>query len=84
VLKAVPTAGGVTSGAGNVLAGGLIGIGVDAGTGANLDLRPNPMTATLAPEESEQASEIIGTLMTLEEAYADLEKKTGDAQTDDE
>ena len=35
--------------AGNVLVGGLIGIGVDAGTGANKDLIPNPLAVKLVP-----------------------------------
>ena len=33
--------------AGNVLIGGLVGIGVDAWTGASKDLRPNPIKVTL-------------------------------------
>lgn len=33
--------------AGNILAGGLIGLGVDAGTGANKDLKPNPLVVKL-------------------------------------
>ena len=36
--------------AGNVLVGGLIGAGVDASSGAMLDLVPNPMKVTLEPE----------------------------------
>jgi hypothetical protein len=35
--------------AGNVLVGGLIGIGVDAVSGAALDLTPNPLAVTLDP-----------------------------------
>ncbi len=58
-LEKKVTGGGVASGAGNVIAGGLIGIGVDAGTGANLDLRPNPMIAQLEPEGSAAASKIL-------------------------
>lgn len=53
------TGGGVASGAGNIIAGGIIGIGVDAGTGANLDLRPNPMVAKLAPADSAEQSVIV-------------------------
>lgn len=33
--------------AGNVVFGGLIGAGVDAGTGAMLELVPNPVKVTL-------------------------------------
>jgi hypothetical protein len=35
--------------AGNVLLGGLIGMGVDAATGAAMDHKPNPLTVTLQP-----------------------------------
>jgi len=34
--------------AGNVLVGGVIGLGVDAATGASQDLVPNPITAELS------------------------------------
>ncbi len=37
--------------AGNVLVGGLIGIGVDMATGASQDLTPNPVKVTLEPEK---------------------------------
>ncbi|MDB5591421.1 translation initiation factor 2 [Enterovirga sp.] len=35
--------------AGNILLGGIIGIGVDAATGAAMDHVPNPVVATLVP-----------------------------------
>lgn len=35
--------------AGNVLVGGLVGVGVDAITGAAKDLKPNPVKVTLVP-----------------------------------
>lgn len=35
--------------AGNVLLGGLVGMGVDAATGAAMDHKPNPVTVTLQP-----------------------------------
>lgn len=44
--------------AGNVLIGGLIGIGVDAVTGAAKDLTPNPLIVKLAPLGSGQAATI--------------------------
>lgn len=37
--------------AGNVLVGGLIGVGVDAATGATKDLTPNPLSVTLVAGE---------------------------------
>lgn len=42
--------GGGAGMAGNVLVGGLIGAGVDASSGAMLDLVPNPLKVTLEPE----------------------------------
>lgn len=42
-------AGGVAGMAGNVLIGGIIGVGVDAATGATLDHLPNPVVANLRP-----------------------------------
>jgi hypothetical protein len=41
--------GGGTGMAGNVLLGGPLGVGVDAVSGAGLDLRPNPLVLTLEP-----------------------------------
>lgn len=58
-MKSVVTGGGVASGAGNVIAGGLIGIGVDAGTGANKDLRPNPIIAQLETLEFGKPSIVL-------------------------
>lgn len=49
VVTKVAGAGGAAM-AGNVLVGGLIGAGVDASSGAMLDLVPNPMKVTLEPE----------------------------------
>jgi len=41
--------GGAAGLAGNVIFGGLIGVGVDASNGASLDHFPNPVFATLLP-----------------------------------
>ena len=54
VTNKVATGGGVAM-AGNVLVGGIIGAGVDAGTGAMLDLTPNPAHVDLNPESSGRA-----------------------------
>jgi hypothetical protein len=67
LLKPVVTGGGVAAGAGNVLIGGLIGIGIDAGTGANMDLRPNPMIAELEPVESPEMSRILDAEIIVED-----------------
>jgi hypothetical protein len=37
--------------AGNVLVGGLIGVGVDAASGATKDLRPHPLQVTMLVAE---------------------------------
>lgn len=73
------TGGGVASGAGNVIAGGLIGIGVDAGTGANLDLRPNPMIAKLAPVDSADDSMIVADDDTKEKSKKGSKKDDAEA-----
>ncbi|MBU6373551.1 MAG: PEGA domain-containing protein [Alphaproteobacteria bacterium] len=49
VVTKVAGAGGAGM-AGNVILGGVIGAGVDAASGAMLDLVPNPMRITLEPE----------------------------------
>jgi len=41
--------------AGNVLVGGLIGVGVDAYTGATKDLKPNPLKVALVPMKASPA-----------------------------
>jgi hypothetical protein len=41
--------------AGNVLAGGLVGMGVDAVTGAAMDHKPNTVIVTLQPVAPAQA-----------------------------
>ena len=41
--------GGIAGGAGNLLAGGVVGIVVDASSGAMNDLTPNPLQMTLQP-----------------------------------
>lgn len=48
-IKTKMSGKGAAGVAGNVLAGGLIGIGVDAATGAALDHYPNPATIILKP-----------------------------------
>jgi hypothetical protein len=48
LTKEVP-ATGAAGFAGNILAGGLVGMGVDAVTGAATDHKPNPVTVELQP-----------------------------------
>lgn len=45
--------------AGNVLIGGVIGMGVDAATGASADLMPNPVKAVMAQDGSPDPSYIL-------------------------
>lgn len=42
--------------AGNLLLGGAIGMGVDAGTGAYRSLYPNPVSVTLEPARGKSKS----------------------------
>lgn len=46
VLSQMSTSGGAAV-AGNLLVGGVIGLGVDAATGASKELTPNPVVVTL-------------------------------------
>ena len=48
LTKEIPAAGAAGF-AGNVLIGGLVGMGVDAVTGAATDHKPNPVTVVLEP-----------------------------------
>jgi hypothetical protein len=51
LTKEIPGAGAAGL-AGNVLVGGLVGVGVDAMTGAAQDHKPNPVTVALQPSRS--------------------------------
>ena len=42
--------------AGNILLGGLVGMGVDAATGAAMDHKPNPVIVTLQPRGTPHAA----------------------------
>ncbi len=48
-VKTEVSGGGAAGMAGNIVAGGLVGIVVDASTGATLDHTPNPVFATMVP-----------------------------------
>ena len=49
IVSEISGAGG-TAMAGNVIVGGVIGAGIDAGSGAMKDLRPNPLRVELVEE----------------------------------
>jgi hypothetical protein len=51
------SSGGGTAMAGNIIFGGLIGVGVDATSGAMNDLTPNPVQVTLRPQGEPAAAE---------------------------
>lgn len=51
--------GGATAIPGNFVLGGGVGFIVDAGTGANMQLKPDPMRANLAPLDSDESSVIF-------------------------
>ncbi|MBR0777764.1 PEGA domain-containing protein [Bradyrhizobium diazoefficiens] len=50
LTKEIP-ATGAAGFAGNIVAGGLVGMGVDAVTGAALDHKPNPVIVTMQPSQ---------------------------------
>ena len=47
--------GGAAGFAGNLLLGGLVGMGVDAATGAATDHKPNPVIVTMQPSAASRA-----------------------------
>ncbi|MFL1873745.1 translation initiation factor 2 [Hansschlegelia beijingensis] len=55
-VKTKVAGNGAAGFAGNVLVGGVIGMGVDAATGAALDHYPNPVALTLEPIAREPAA----------------------------
>jgi hypothetical protein len=55
LTKEVPGTGAAGF-AGNLLLGGLVGMGVDAATGAALDHKPNPVIVTLQPTAPPRAA----------------------------
>jgi len=77
-IKVMPkTSGeGVAAGAGNILAGGLVGIAVDAGTGANLDHMPNPVHADFSVPQAaaQQTAEAHAKAVARAEAEAKAKK----------
>lgn len=48
--------GGAAGFAGNIVVGGVVGMGVDVATGAALDHTPNPVVIKLQPEGAEPAT----------------------------
>ena|SRR5688572_20388792 len=76
------TAGGGAAGmAGNVLVGGLIGVAVDASSGATQDLVPNPLHVTLEREQP-TAMEATLTAAPAEAAPAEAAPAPAEAAAD--
>lgn len=67
-VKSQIVGAGAAGMAGNVLVGGIIGVGVDAYTGATKGLKPNPLTVSLAPAEGSQAARALGTTVLTDAA----------------
>ena len=67
------SAGNIAASTGNVLVGGIIGIGVDHATGAGRDLEPNPIIVSLQPTgtESFRTDEEGNKITPLEESVED-------------
>jgi hypothetical protein len=51
--------GGAVAGAGNILAGGVIGGILDGSNGSMKDLKPNPLKVILAAEGSANESQVV-------------------------
>jgi len=51
-VRSVVGGGGAAGFAGNMVAGGLVGMAVDGADGAMNDLKPNPLSVTLQPESA--------------------------------
>jgi len=67
-VKSQIVGAGAAGMAGNVLVGGLIGVGVDAYTGATKGLKPNPLSVNLAPVSGSQAPAALSTTVLTESA----------------
>lgn len=59
-IKTKVSGGGAAGVAGNILVGGVIGIGVDTATGAALDHYPNPAHIILTPSHKEAPAKPAG------------------------
>jgi hypothetical protein len=58
-VKVQVAGAGAAGFAGNVILGGVVGMVVDASTGATLEHVPNPVTATLIPVKRGEATRVI-------------------------
>jgi hypothetical protein len=67
--------GGVAGMAGNVLVGGVIGVGIDAATGATLEHFPNPVLVEMMPTDPDNAETPKGDLSEIKNRLAEEERK---------
>jgi len=63
-------AGGGAGFAGNMVAGGILGMGIDAASGAMDDLKPNPLKVDLAAEDAAPAAPVAAPPATPADAPA--------------
>lgn len=68
--------------AGNVLVGGIIGVGIDAASGATKELKPNPLVVSLEPETAGVAGEATDSSVPAVPIEAPVES-TGNAEQAD-
>lgn len=71
--------GGVAGMAGNVLIGGVIGVGVDSVSGATLDHSPNPVLVELVPDNPKNPKTPKGDLTEIREQLAAKQKAQEEA-----
>lgn len=78
-VSTVVAPGGVAGMAGNVLVGGVIGVGVDAVSGATLDHIPNPVLVELVPIDPKDPKTPQGDLSSVREKIAEKQRQQEDA-----
>lgn len=71
--------GGVAGLAGNVLIGGVIGVGIDTVSGATLDHKPNPVLVELVPLNPKNPETPAGDLSQIREEIAARRKAQDEA-----
>ena len=73
---------GATGMAGNVLIGGIIGVGVDAASGATKSLRPNPVHVHLVVRDAADADQLCAAPATVPGAICRGQIKVGTTTTE--
>jgi len=78
-VSTVVAPGGVAGMAGNVLVGGVVGMGVDAVSGATLDHIPNPVLVELVPIDPKDPKTPKGDLSSVRERIAEKRREQEEA-----